>query len=62
MKEEQLGLAMVVTAGIALVAFAKTRPKENRLVLTWKKNSDGTCTFTYDDGSQFTGVCTEPPP
>ncbi len=55
--------AILVVGGIAMIlAYQAYGSKPiGRLVLTWRRNTDGTCTFTYDDGSQETEVCTTPP-
>ncbi len=50
-----------MTAGVAVVALMAQNKPTGRLVLTWRKNPDGTCTYTYDDGSQETAVCSEAP-
>ncbi len=61
MTNNTLGLLMVVTAGVALISLAKTRVQDSRLVLSRRINPDGTCTYTYDDGTQEVGGCLIPP-
>jgi hypothetical protein len=61
MKDATIGLGLIMTAGVAVMALMVIHKPIGRLVLTWRKNPDGTCTYTYDDGSQETGVCTEAP-
>ena len=61
MKDATIGLGLIMTAGVAVVALMAQNKSTGRLVLTWRKNPDGTCTYTYDDGSQETAVCSEAP-
>lgn len=55
-----LGLLMVGSLGAALVAFSKMTPKDNRLVTAFVRNPDGSCTYTFDDGSIEIGSCAGP--
>lgn len=61
MKDATIGLGLVMTAGVMVVALMAQNKATGRLVLTWRKNEDGSCTYTYDDGSQETAVCSEAP-
>lgn len=56
-----IALGLIMTAGVAVVALMKLTPKENRLVVSFHQNPDGTCTYTYTDGSIETGDCISPP-
>jgi len=57
-----LGLAILFFGGLSAVAFYKSQShKPTRMAVSWRKNPDSTCTFIYDDGSEETGVCTDPP-
>lgn len=51
---------MVGSLGAALVAFSKMIPKDNRLVTAFIRNPDGSCTYTFDDGSIEIGSCAGP--
>lgn len=62
MNDRSIALGLVMTAGVAVMALMVINKPVGRLVLTWRKNADGSCTYTYDDGSQETAVCTEAPP
>lgn len=61
MRDASIGLGLILTAGVAVVALLKMTPKENRLVVSFKQNPDGSCTYTYTDGSVETGNCIAPP-
>jgi hypothetical protein len=61
MTDRGIALGLLMTAGIGVTALLFGRTREQRLVQTWQKNSDGSCTFFYDDGSEETAVCTDPP-
>lgn len=61
MTNNTLGILALFAAGAALVSYSKMSPKPSRSVLTFKLNPDGTCTYTYDDGSQEVGGCLQAP-
>jgi hypothetical protein len=61
MTDKGLQLAMVLTAGVGIAALMTMRVKDSRFVTNWRKNADGSCTYIYDDGSEETATCTEPP-
>lgn len=52
-----------MSGGVAVMALAvmNRQNQSSRHVQTWQKNPDGSCTFFYDDGSEETAVCTDPP-
>lgn len=61
MNDRGIALSLLMTAGVGVVALLAARTRQSRMVETWQKNPDDSCTFFYDDGSSETAVCTDPP-
>jgi hypothetical protein len=51
-------LLLLGVGGAVLIAH---KPKPPRTVEKWRKNPDGTCTYTYDDGTEEVAVCSDAP-
>jgi hypothetical protein len=52
---EALGISILVAGVAVLATYAAQHPLAR--IIQIRRNSDGSCTYFYDDGSEETGVC-----